>query len=190
MLSFGISYALCWFVSLVYPTYASYKALASPSSLDDAHWLTYWVVYSLLSTAELILETFFAWFPLYYEAKLIFVLWLIIPQSKGAQYIFEQIVKPLMIKYGSNIDPAFASAEKVIYSQHTAMIVDIANKYGQEVAKLAIQRAAEEAPKIARASGSGQYNLPQSQNAGYGSGAAEHRGSHTQNYRPMSTYAQ
>ena len=31
-----------WFVSLVYPTYASYKALATASSVDDSHWLTYW----------------------------------------------------------------------------------------------------------------------------------------------------
>ena len=54
-------------------------------------------------------------------------------------------------------------------------------------------QAVEEAPKIARSSGSGQYNLPQSQYAGHGSSAAEHRGSgagHATNYRPMSSYAQ
>ena len=33
--------------------YASMRAIESPSSLDDQQWLTYWVLYSLITLFEL-----------------------------------------------------------------------------------------------------------------------------------------
>lgn len=161
MLSLGITYSLCWFVALVYPTYASYKALGTAATYDDSQWLTYWVVYSFLSSLEVVIQTFFQWMPFYYEIKLLFVLWLILPQTKGAQFIFDEYIRPLMLKYGRNIDPAFASAEKLMFSQQTAMIVELARKHGTEVARLAVQRAVEEAPRLAAATaGSGTEAFP------------------------------
>ncbi|KAF4403188.1 hypothetical protein G4B88_027959 [Cannabis sativa] len=40
-------------VSLVYPLYASVRAIETKSPIDDQQWLTYWVLYSLITLTEL-----------------------------------------------------------------------------------------------------------------------------------------
>ncbi|KAJ1423619.1 TB2/DP1/HVA22-related protein [Sesbania bispinosa] len=40
-------------VTLVYPLYASIKAIETRSITDDQQWLTYWVLYSLITLFEL-----------------------------------------------------------------------------------------------------------------------------------------
>jgi len=47
-------------------------------------WLSYWIIFSLFTLVEFFLDIILAWVPLYYEAKLIFILWLALPQTKGA----------------------------------------------------------------------------------------------------------
>ena len=40
-------------VTLVYPLYASVRAIETKSPVDDHQWLTYWVLYSLITLFEL-----------------------------------------------------------------------------------------------------------------------------------------
>ncbi|GLJ06613.1 hypothetical protein SUGI_0043070 [Cryptomeria japonica] len=40
-------------VTLMYPLYASIRAIETPSQLDDQQWLTYWVLYSFITLFEL-----------------------------------------------------------------------------------------------------------------------------------------
>ncbi|KAL3634845.1 hypothetical protein CASFOL_021899 [Castilleja foliolosa] len=40
-------------VSLVYPLYASIRAIETKSPVDDQQWLTYWVLYSMITLFEL-----------------------------------------------------------------------------------------------------------------------------------------
>ncbi|CAN6550552.1 unnamed protein product [Malus baccata var. baccata] len=40
-------------VTLVYPLYASIRAIETKSRTDDQQWLTYWVLYSLMTIFEL-----------------------------------------------------------------------------------------------------------------------------------------
>jgi receptor expression-enhancing protein 5/6 len=166
MLSFGISWALSYFVATAYPTYQSYKALGTASSADDTQWLTYWVTYSVLTTVEAIATSFIVWFPLYYEIRLLFVLWLVLPQSKGAQVIFENYIKPMMKHYGASIDPTFAQAEKVMNSQQVHQIVKLSETYGPAIAQQALQRAAEEAQRLA-GSGAGKASAGGSNGASF-----------------------
>ncbi|KAG6499572.1 hypothetical protein ZIOFF_039362 [Zingiber officinale] len=48
-------------VTLVYPLYASVKAIESKSPEDDQQWLTYWVLYSLVTLFELTFSTLIEW---------------------------------------------------------------------------------------------------------------------------------
>jgi receptor expression-enhancing protein 5/6 len=39
-------------VGFVWPVYASFKALKSADTADDTQWLTYWIVFGIVSTVE------------------------------------------------------------------------------------------------------------------------------------------
>lgn len=41
--------------------YASLRAIESPSTLDDQQWLTYWILYSLITLFELSCWKVLAW---------------------------------------------------------------------------------------------------------------------------------
>ncbi|MCL7026922.1 hypothetical protein MKW94_009278, partial [Papaver nudicaule] len=40
-------------VMLLFPLYASMRAIESPSTLDDQQWLTYWILHSFITIFEL-----------------------------------------------------------------------------------------------------------------------------------------
>jgi len=42
--------------------------------------------------------------PLYFEAKIVFILWLTLPRFKGATYLYEQVVAPYLSEYENHID--------------------------------------------------------------------------------------
>lgn len=91
-------------VGVIYPSLESYKAIKTEGKDDDVQWLSYWIIFSLFSTIEFFLDIVLAWVPLYYEAKLIFILWLALPQTRGALKLWQD--------HQATIDAAFAAALK------------------------------------------------------------------------------
>ncbi|XP_010536611.1 PREDICTED: HVA22-like protein e [Tarenaya hassleriana] len=85
---------------LLYPLYASVIAMESPSKEDDEQWLAYWILYSLLTLSELILQSALEWIPIWYTMKLVLVVWLVMPQTRGASFIYERFVRGQLMKYG------------------------------------------------------------------------------------------
>ncbi|KAM7254187.1 hypothetical protein ACFE04_031869 [Oxalis oulophora] len=77
-------------------------AIESPSKEDDEQWLAYWILYSFLTLAEMVLEPILQWIPIWYSVKLVFVLWLVLPQFKGAAYLYVKFVRE-QIKNRQNI---------------------------------------------------------------------------------------
>lgn len=84
-------------VSLVYPLYASVQAIESKSPVDDQQWLTYWVLYSMISLFELTFAKVIEWFPFWSYAKLIGTCWLVIPYFSGAAYVYEHFIRPMFV---------------------------------------------------------------------------------------------
>ncbi|CAI9759988.1 unnamed protein product [Fraxinus pennsylvanica] len=80
-------------VTLIYPLYASMRAIESPSTLDDQQWLTYWIIYSLTTIFELSCWKVLQWFPFWPYIKLVFCTWLVLPVFNGAAYIYENYVR-------------------------------------------------------------------------------------------------
>lgn len=148
MLSLSITYYLCIFAELLYPTYASFKAIKSLVVEDDTQWLTYWVVYSFVHTIEATCVFITQWVPLYYEAKLLVILWMIAPQTQGAKLIFIKYIKPLLEKYASRIDPVFARTEEMLNSRVTAQAAKLVEMYGPTVAEQAFKIAKEQAANL------------------------------------------
>ncbi|EIE26098.1 hypothetical protein COCSUDRAFT_46490 [Coccomyxa subellipsoidea C-169] len=90
-----LTYALNLFFGLLYPTAKSVEAVESgDNGHDDAQWLMYWVIYTLLLIAETLLWPVLKWVPLYAEAKAILLAWLVLPHFKGATWVYETIIGP------------------------------------------------------------------------------------------------
>ncbi|EXB43468.1 hypothetical protein L484_006531 [Morus notabilis] len=81
-------------VALVYPLYASIRAIETKSRTDDQQWLTYWVLYSLITLFELTFAKLIEWFPIWPYAKLILTCWLVLPHFNGAAYVYKHFVRP------------------------------------------------------------------------------------------------
>ncbi|KAF6161514.1 hypothetical protein GIB67_009393 [Kingdonia uniflora] len=85
---------------LLYPLYASVMAIESTSKVDDDQWLAYWILYSFLTLMEMVLEPVLTWIPIWYDIKLGLVAWLVLPQLRGAAFIYERFVRQTLRQYG------------------------------------------------------------------------------------------
>ncbi|XP_057949979.1 HVA22-like protein a isoform X1 [Malania oleifera] len=81
-------------VALVYPMYASIRAIESRSFADGEKWLRYWVLYSLITLFNLTLGRVLEVLPFWSYAKLIAVCWLVLPCFNGAPYVYEHFIRP------------------------------------------------------------------------------------------------
>ncbi|XP_040986395.1 HVA22-like protein d [Juglans microcarpa x Juglans regia] len=84
---------------LLYPLYASVMTIDCTSKLDAKQWLPYWILYSFLTLMEMLLQPILEWIPIWYDVKLLFVAWLVLPQFQGAALLYERYVRELMKKY-------------------------------------------------------------------------------------------
>ncbi|KAI5000208.1 hypothetical protein ZWY2020_004797 [Hordeum vulgare] len=100
-------------IMLLYPLYASMRAIESPSSLDDQQWLTYWVLYSLITLFELSCWKALQWLPLWPYMKLLFCCWLVLPIFNGAAYIYETHVRRYF-KIGQYVSPGYSERQRKV----------------------------------------------------------------------------
>ncbi|GAA5940588.1 HVA22/TB2/DP1 family protein [Sporobolomyces koalae] len=78
------------------PAYFSIKALESPGHQDDIQWLTYWVIFGAFTFVESFSKVIVAWFPYYFTFKTLFILYLILPSTRGAVVVYDKIFKPTL----------------------------------------------------------------------------------------------
>ncbi|XP_064941500.1 HVA22-like protein e isoform X1 [Musa acuminata AAA Group] len=98
---------------LLYPLYASVCAIESPSKLDDEQWLAYWILYSFLTLTEMVAEPILSWIPVWHQIKVAFVAWLVLPQFRGASFIYERFVREQLRKHGVKLMGSHPSPKKV-----------------------------------------------------------------------------
>lgn len=119
-------------VSLVYPLYASIKAIESKSPIDDQQWLTYWVLYSLITLFELTFAKVIEWIPFWSYAKLIATCWLVIPYFSGAAYVYEHFVRPTFVNaQNRTVNVWYVPRKKVTFSEKED-IITAAERYMHE----------------------------------------------------------
>jgi len=123
---------ICTLVGFAYPAYMSLKAIENKTSRqDDTHWLVYWVLFSFFQTLEVFVDFLLYWIPFYYAFKLALLLWLMIPQTKGATFLYEAFLKDFLKKNESRIDAAMNDAKKQatsIASEFTNASRDVADQ--------------------------------------------------------------
>jgi hypothetical protein len=104
----AVANLFCLVLGYLYPAYASFKTLDAPQQAYDQaqvrRWLVYWVVISAFSAVELLGDSALFWFPFYYECKMAFIAWLVLPYFNGSTRIYRRYIEPLLEKYYPHID--------------------------------------------------------------------------------------
>mmetsp|Transcript_14551 Transcript_14551/g.17706 ORF Transcript_14551/g.17706 Transcript_14551/m.17706 type:complete len:199 (+) Transcript_14551:150-746(+) len=114
---FGIGAgSLCSIIGFVYPAFKSLQAIESKVRGDDTQWLIYWVVYCFFSMIEVFTDTLLYWIPFYFAFKLAFLLWAMLPQTKGAKFLYDSFLKDFLKKNESKIDAALDDAKRTARS--------------------------------------------------------------------------
>ena len=88
-------------VGFIYPAYMSFKSMdtASAGSEEVTQWLTYWVVFSFVNIFETFLSFVVSIIPFYFWIKCGFIVWMWYPQTRGAQTLYDQVIRPTLGPY-------------------------------------------------------------------------------------------
>ncbi|KAJ6001950.1 hypothetical protein N7522_007177 [Penicillium canescens] len=89
------------FAGFIIPGYYSLQALFTSNTQDDTQWLTYWVVFAFLTVIESAISAAY-WFPFYYIFKFVLILWMALPQTNGAQVVFQSFLQPVVGRFFSS----------------------------------------------------------------------------------------
>lgn len=111
ILAVGVG-SLTSIVGFVYPAFKSFQAIETKSKGDDTQWLVYWVIFAFFTVAETFVDYLLYWIPFYFAFKLAFLLWCMLPQTKGAKFLYDSFLKDFLKKNESRIDAALADAKK------------------------------------------------------------------------------
>ncbi|TPX15428.1 uncharacterized protein E0L32_004408 [Thyridium curvatum] len=102
--------ALSSVASFLFPLFASYKALKTSDPAELTPWLMYWVVLACALLVESWFEWILMWIPFYAYLRLLFLLYLVLPQTQGARIIYQTYIHPWLQDNESQIEDFIASA--------------------------------------------------------------------------------
>lgn len=146
MVSAFISRVILLVFGTLYPAYRSYKAIKNKDVREYVKWMMYWIIFAFFTAAETFADVFLSWLPLYYEIKIVFIIWLLSPATKGSSILYRKFVHPRLVKHEKTIDQYIAKAQNRSY----ATLMDVGKK-GLNVATDTLVKTAV----------SGQYQLVQ-----------------------------
>ena len=156
--------SLCGITGFVYPAFKSFQAIESKMKGDDQQWLIYWVVYGFFSVIETFSDFLLYWIPFYYAFKvranrfmslawtvslvltltlrpllfifkLAFLLWMMLPQTMGAMFLYESFLRDFLKKNESKIDTALKDAKKTSSSMANNTSTSVTDATSSEVKK-------------------------------------------------------
>lgn len=58
----------------------------------------YWIVFALFTTVETFTDMLLSWFPFYYELKVLIVIWLLSPATRGSSILYRKFVHPMLTR--------------------------------------------------------------------------------------------
>ncbi|KAJ8968533.1 hypothetical protein NQ317_003280 [Molorchus minor] len=108
----------------LYPAYASYKAVRTKNVKEYVKWMMYWIVFALFTCIETFTDVFLSWFPFYYEIKIVLVIWLLSPATKGSSILYRKFVHPTLSSREQEIDEYITKAKEQSYRQ----VLDLGSK--------------------------------------------------------------
>ena len=90
---------------------------------DDKQWLTYWVCFGVFNVIDQFAGFILQWIPFYYLAKLIFLLFLLHPKTRGAEMVYKYVILPSYVS--ADIEGELKKVEQAA----KGLADDVADKY-------------------------------------------------------------
>ncbi|KAM6191314.1 receptor expression-enhancing protein 4 isoform 2-T2 [Sarcoramphus papa] len=137
MVSWMLSRVIVLVFGMLYPAYASYKAVKAKNIREYVRWMMYWIVFALFMATETFTDLLISWFPFYYEIKMAFVIWLLSPYTRGASLLYRKFVHPTLSRKEKEIDAYIIHARERSYETMVRL-----GKRGLNVAATAAVQAA------------------------------------------------
>lgn len=119
----------------LYPAYASYKAVRNKDVKAYVQWMMYWIVFAMFTTIETFSDVLLSWIPFYYEVKILIILWLLSPATKGSSLLYRKFVHPALIQRENEIDECISKFREKSY----AAVIEITHKSLNYAMQTAIQ---------------------------------------------------
>lgn len=99
-------------IGFIYPAYSSILAIETPDKSDDKQWLTYWVVFSFFSFLEFFADHLLFILPFYYLIKVLFLVYLFSPYTKGAEVLYLNLIRPFFFAAQNETNRLVSEANK------------------------------------------------------------------------------
>jgi receptor expression-enhancing protein 5/6 len=90
-------------IIFVLPVYWTLKAVELRLKNEDKQWITYWLFWMFFYFLDLIFSNFFKKIPNFYLIKLLFFIWLFLPSTMGAQYLYYNFFSSYSDKFDINL---------------------------------------------------------------------------------------
>jgi receptor expression-enhancing protein 1/2/3/4 len=90
--------------TVLFPIFASYKALHTSDPALLAPWLIYFVVLSTFTVVENTFDFILSWVPFYSWIRFFAHLYLILPGSQGATFLYQEYIEPFLYHHEREID--------------------------------------------------------------------------------------
>jgi receptor expression-enhancing protein 5/6 len=90
-------------VGIVFPIYWTIKSIEQPEKDDDKQWLSYWAIFISSLFIDATIGYYLEMIPYLYFLKLCFLIWLFLPNTKGALILHENIIRNYFILDTSNL---------------------------------------------------------------------------------------
>lgn len=94
----------CCSVGVVLPVYSTFKAIETKNQNEQQRWLVYWAAYGSFTVAEVFTDKLVSWFPLYYQMKFAFLVWLQLPTVQGANQLYVNHLRPFLLRHQARLD--------------------------------------------------------------------------------------
>lgn len=126
-------------IGTLYPAYESFKAVKNRHVKEYIKWMTYWIVFSLLSLVEEVTDLFLAWLPLYTPIKIGILIWLISPTTRGASVVYRGLVHPNLVTREEEIDQFIQNLVSQAYTTTIRYAQLAAQKFTKTMIETAIK---------------------------------------------------
>lgn len=110
---------------------AKTASIEGTSVLDLKRVVAFWTVHGAFTFAEFFIDFFVFIIPMYYEAKVLFLLWLIHNNFSGAVFFFDNFIDEILSKHEIEIDVSLQNSKKAFKRQISAGVGALADVAAQ-----------------------------------------------------------